>query len=282
MIVGGAVGVLIGVVLADGPPDSETGLGLAVGLIMLALAVWHRWAWDLGKLAAIAFLAFSVLMLNLADFGDGELLWNQGLTGDDLAGHWVMIASSATMLVGSGWSLVTELVLPAERSDEVLASLAFWRRWWWTVPAVLAVAWAIGMLTSETDYSDADDAIESGPIADEWSIVTHLGDDGGEYHEIRMFTTLEGVVGDDVEALSGRLEWPTADLELCGVQIVSASDDAVQIGGSFPNVEQCEPAMTAALDEHGLPMSGCLTVRIDEADQDHCAPFTVDDSQLHD
>lgn len=284
-IVLGVVGMLVGVVLADGPRDSETGLGLTMGLVVLALSVWHARSWGLGKLVGIGVLTLGGIMIHLADFGNGEWVWNQGRAGDDLAGNWVVIASGVLVLVASAWSLLEGVAASGDRSEDVGVSLAFWRKWWMPVVVVVAIAWVVGTLTSGTDDSSLDDEnedveIPDVAIPDEWSVVAHLSDDGGSYRDVHMITTLGTVDEVDVEDLGGRLVWPDAELALCGVGVVSAVDGAVQIGGYFPNTEQCEPAMVEAFEEHGLPETGCLHVRVDGVDDEHCAPLTVDESEI--
>jgi hypothetical protein len=280
VIVLGVVGMLVGVILADGSRDSETGLGLAMGLILLALSLWHSRSWGLGKLVGIGLLALSGLMVHLADFGNGEWVWNQGRTGDDLAGNWVVIASGVVVLVGSAWSLIEGAAVAGARTEEVGASLAFWRKWWMLVAAALVAVWVVGILTAETDYSSLDDEIETVEIADEWSVVTHLSDDGGSYRDVHMITTLSTLDETDIEDVGGRLVWPDTELELCGVEVMSAVDGALQIGGYFPNTEQCEPAMVEAFDEHGLPETGCLYVRVAGGVDEHCAQLAVDNSEI--
>ena len=112
--------------------------------------------------------------------------------------------------------------------------------------------------------------------------MTHLSDDGGSYRDVHMITTLSALDEADIEDLGGRLVWPETELELCGVEIVSAVGGAVQIGGYFPNTEHCEPAMVDAFEEYGLPVTGCLSVRVAGADDEHCAELTVDNSEIED
>lgn len=128
VMIAGGVGLLVGrFLLANGPGrlrhprgsrlgdpwwthDSDLGLSLALGLILVGLAAWHFWRFGLGKLILIGLLAVGALMTSVGDPGSGPPVWRREgyYSGDELVGIVLFIASAVVVLVGVVWSLVTE------------------------------------------------------------------------------------------------------------------------------------------------------------------------------
>ena len=276
VILAGGLGMVVGVALAAGPQDSETGLGLALSLLLLGLAAWHFWAWGLGRLVAIGLLAAGALQFTLVDFADGEPIWSQGYSGDDLVGNWLVIASASVVLIGVVWSLIEVVGSAERRSQEVAASVAWWRKWGLMVVGVAVALWVLGQVFSETENAPpietADEGNDGRVLEDEWTI-TPDGDADGSYifSMIKTFGPLDEA---DVEDLGGRFVWPETEIEMCDVNIWGVGDGFVQIGIISPTTEGC-PGMLPAFVDFGLPQTACLFFRSDGTDDEFCAPLTV-------
>lgn len=285
VILAGAVGTVAGALIASAVDDSRRGVldrstsgAVALSLLLLLLAVWNVRAWGLGKLAAVAFLAAGAVLFTLFDFGDGTPLW-EAHTGIDLVGRWLQVGSAAVALLGVPWSLA-ELLRPSpQRTEDVTLSVSWWQRWGLLLVGVVIALWIIGRLFSDNEVAQPADR-PTGPVADEWSIVTHPSEDGGTYRDVHMITTLDAVDPSTIDGLSGRLVWNDTDLELCGVEIIWGDDEVIQVGGYFPTVEECESAMVDAFEEHGLPEIGCLYVTVDGVEDELCEALVLDESAL--
>jgi hypothetical protein len=125
VIVAGGFGLLVGrVLLAKFPgsdmfggdvpipqvwtKDADLRLSLALNLVLLGLAGWHFIRFGLGKLLVIGLLAAGALQFTIVDFGDGDLVWSEGYSGDELVGVWLIIASAVVVLLAVVWSFVGE------------------------------------------------------------------------------------------------------------------------------------------------------------------------------
>ena len=313
LILAGGIGLFIGSVLAGVDEDAHRGqsldaidpLGesnegaLTLSLLVLFLAAWNLWAWGLGKLVVLGLMAFGGVVFTLVDFAHEtrEPLWSQGYEGVELVARWVVAASSAVVFVGVLWSLAEGLRRPREgqrpddhpargvdqqsrpprrRSQDMAASVAWWRRW--GMPVVgLAVAFGIGwLLYAGREDQDAPidiaDEGDGGSVQDEWSIAPD-GDSAGSYI-FSMIKTFRPLDEADVEDMGGRLVWPETEIVLCDVNIYSAGDQSVQIGTVSPTTEGC-PGVHPAFLDFGLPQTACLFVRVGGIDDEHCAPLTV-------
>lgn len=283
VVLAGGLGILVGAVLAAGVDDSPRGLldrsttgSLALSSLLLGLAAWHFLAWGLGRLVAVGLMAAGALQFTLYDFGDGTPLWEE-FTGVELVAGWLVVVSAAVVLIGVVWSFVELIRSPERRSEDVAASVAWWRKWGMLVVGVAVALWVLGQIFSQAEEAfPIDTADENGEVrvqADEWSI-TPDGESPGSYifHMIKTFSPLEET---DVDDLGGRLVWPEAEIDLCDIEIQGVGDGFVQIGIVSPTTEGC-PGMLQAFEDLGLPQTACLFVRSDGIADEFCAPLTVD------
>jgi hypothetical protein len=271
--------------LATDPPRSGRDLlqkgsvgSLVVTLLLLGLAAWHFRAWGLAKLVAVGLLAAGGLNLTLVDFGDGDLLWEQGYTGAELVAHWLLVVWAAVVLVGVLWSFIEVAGSTDRRSADVAASVAWWRRWGLAVVGVAVALWVLGLVFARTDdvgppIETADESDDGRVLEDEWSI-TGDGEAAGSYI-FSMIKTFSLIGEPDEDGVGGRLIWSEAEIDLCDVSIYSAGDGLVQIGIVSPTTEGC-PGMLQAFIDFGLPEFACLFVRSDGTDDEYCAPLAVD------
>ena len=289
MLAGGVGMVLVAALAAGADVGSGQDLrnrgttgSLALSLLLLGLAAWHFQAWGLGKLVAVGLVAAGGVQFTLVDFGDGDLLWEQGFTGFDLVAPWLLVASAAVVLVGVLWSFVELARREGERFEDVAASLAWWRKWWMLVVAGFVALWVFGQIYAQissdgeeaTAVNTADEDDERGvQEEEEWSI-TPDGDSAGSYifHMVKTFSPLEEA---DVEDLGGRFVWPEAELDLCDINILGVGDGFVQIGILSPTTEGC-PGMLRAFVDYGVPQTACLFVRSNGIDDEYCAPLAAD------
>ncbi len=124
-IVAGGTGMLVGrLLLANGPgsdsfgrdrpipppwyDDPDLQLFLGFNLLLLGLAGWHLAKYGTGKLLVIIVIAALTMLVTLFDPADGEPVWSQGHTGDELVGAWLSIASASVVLVAALWSSFRE------------------------------------------------------------------------------------------------------------------------------------------------------------------------------
>jgi hypothetical protein len=293
-IVAGGVGVLVGAALAAGADDSSRDVwdrsttgALALSLLLAGLAAWHFQAWGLGKLIAIGVLAASGLVVHLADFGDGTPVWSQGWTGVELVARWLVIASAAVVLIGVLWSFVELTRSPRSRSEDVAASVSWWRKWWILVVGIAVGLWVLGLIFSETDSappadtagpagSDESGGDDRGPVVDEeWTIA--LNEQSGGVYTLVMIKTFSPLDEADIEDLGGRLVWEQTEIELCRIGIRSVGDGFVQVGDIFQSSQGCDgdTGMQQAFDEFGPPITACVYARVGGVDDEYCAPLTA-------
>jgi hypothetical protein len=293
VILAGGIGMVVITALAAVTDSSNQDLrnrgtigSLVLSLLLLGVAAWHFWAWGLGKLIAIGLVAAGGVQFTLVDFGDGDMLWEQGFTGFELVARWVLIASAAVVLIGVLLSFVELTRSAGRRSRDVGASVAWWRKWGILVVGVAVALWVLGQIFAETDDAppfDIEDEGDDGPVQDDdrrvaveddvWSIDVDA--DGVGVHIIHMHKTFGAVEEADIEDLGGRLVWPETEIEVCSADIIAVGDGSVRIGAFFPTAEEC-PGMGQVFDDFGLPETACLFVRSGGIDDEYCAPLTVD------
>ncbi|NNE97253.1 MAG: hypothetical protein HKN24_14630 [Acidimicrobiales bacterium] len=276
VILAGSVAVLIGmaIVWSEAVFDTDP-FGLLLGLLLVGMAGWHFFRFGLGRVLAVGILAFLGLMLTMFDFGDGTPIWSQGYSGAQLVGSWMVIASAGVVLIGVLASFVSVVWLGEELTEDVTASLEWWRRGWIVVVGVVVAFWVVGYLSSDTEPSLVEDDGNGAAMEDGWSISVFVDDEGGTAHNVTMIETFTGLDEADVEEVGGRLVWLETEFELCDVAIQATGEGFVQVGNVFPG-EECEPDFVRAIEDFGLPESGCLFVRSAEGDDEHCAPLAVE------
>jgi hypothetical protein len=100
-------------------------------------------------------------------------------------------------------------------------------------------------------------------------------------HTVSMIVGANPQTGDQIEDVSGRLIWPTAVVDLCGVRTRGVADGFLNIGDIFQTTEGCGDnpnAMQDAFREFGMPELACLTVSLGAfGSLQHCAPLDRQD-----
>ena len=119
------------------------------------------------------------------------------------------------------------------------------------------------------------------PIAEmftpvEWGIVPDTGSWGPGVYTIYMEVDVRPLLRDQVEAVGGQLIWDETVVDLCNIG-TDTRDGFLRVGDTFQTVEGCganPAAMQDAFDEFGIPETGCLTVRVEGVEHEHCAPLS--------
>lgn len=286
--------------------DGDFHLVLALSLALIALAAWHLVRFDVGKLLAIGVLAVGALWASLFDFGSGQAVWaSDQYAGDELIGIWLRVCASGAVLVAVVWSSSSErppgsttirgyvfrggpggsaATPPADEATSRASErpvgqrsprAALWRWGRWAVLAVgtygLLVLGQMLFVGDERFVRIDQEGLESFQ-EERWSIALDGGGDG--VHTIALITTFRDVDLEDVEFVHGRLVWPAAELDLCGVAIRSAGDGFVQAGDIALSHEICDGVpIQRSFDTYGLPTTACVSVRASGVDLEHCAPL---------
>ncbi len=251
----------------------------AVSLLVLGLAVWHWQSWGLGKLGAAGLLAGGLMGITLVDpgAGAGAKLWEQGFTGADLVGRWILVASSVVVLVGVLLSSTELIRSPDSRSNQVAGSLAWWKKWGVLVVGALLALWILNLLfkqeEGEPPIDTTDEGVE-GVLQDEAWTISADGDTAGSYvfHMVKTFSLPDEA---DVDDPGGRFVWPETAVDLCDVEIQGIGEGYVQIGILSVTTEGC-PGMLEAFVDFGMPDTACLQVRLGGVDDEHCVPLALE------
>ena len=132
VILFGAVGVLVGLILAANGPsdpvwtkDTDFQWSVALVLILVGIAAWHHRRFGVGKLITICLLAAGLLLPAVLRIDADP----PGPSGDERIGLWLMVVSAVMVLIGAVWSYFAErpadyspqrglLVMPAELATE--------------------------------------------------------------------------------------------------------------------------------------------------------------------
>jgi hypothetical protein len=109
----------------------------------------------------------------------------------------------------------------------------------------------------------------------QWGIV--IDEAGPGVHMLSMVVAARPLTPDQLEGLSGRLNWEEAVVDLCNINIRGEGADSLDIGDIFQTTEGCGAnpnAMQEAFDAFGLPESACLVVTVGGVDHEYCAPLS--------